>query len=125
VEIMKTRGHGDIINVSSISGRRSAVRFAAYSPSKFAVNSMTESLRQEVGGLGIRVCVVEPGATESEVAEGISDPALRASLRQHVTRHGAMKATDVADAIVFVASLPSRANISELLIRPTIDVAAL
>jgi hypothetical protein len=45
-------------------------------------------------------------------------------VQQHVTRDGAMKSEDVADAIVFVVSLPPRANVSPLRIRPTRDVAS-
>jgi NADP-dependent 3-hydroxy acid dehydrogenase YdfG len=120
---MRARGSGDIINVSSISGRRSAALFAAYAPSKHALNAMSEGLRQEVGGSGVRVCVIEPGATATEVAEPMSDPKFREMMRAHVGKQGAVMPADVADAIVFVASLPPRANISELLIRPTIDVA--
>jgi NADP-dependent 3-hydroxy acid dehydrogenase YdfG len=121
---MLAQGSGDIVNISSTSGRRTAKLFGAYSPSKFAVNSYSESLRQEVGGAGIRVCVVEPGATESECAENISDPEWRVKMREHVTKPGAMKAQDIADAVLFVVSMPSRANVSEILVRPTIDVAA-
>lgn len=122
---LRARGGGDIVNISSTSGRRSAALFGGYAPSKHAVNAMSEGLRQEVGASGIRVCVIEPGATESGVAEGMSDTHWREMMRQHVTKEGAMKAQDVADAIVFVVSLPPRANVSELLIRPTIDTAPL
>lgn len=120
---MRAQGGGDIINISSTSGRRSAALFGAYAPSKHALNAMSEGLRQEVGGEGVRVCVIEPGATATEVAEGMSDPNWREMMRAHVSKQGAVMPSDVADAIVFVASLPARANISELLIRPTIDVA--
>jgi NADP-dependent 3-hydroxy acid dehydrogenase YdfG len=120
---MRAQGGGDIINISSTAGRRAASRFAPYSASKFALNAMTEGLRQEVGGYGIRVCIIEPGATTTEVWEGVTDSRQRDIMRQHVSKEGAMKPEDVAAAIVFVASLPPRANISELLIRPTIDTA--
>jgi NADP-dependent 3-hydroxy acid dehydrogenase YdfG len=43
-------------------------------------------------------------------------------MRQHVRKPGAMKPEDIADAILFVVSLPARVNVSEILIRPTIDV---
>jgi NADP-dependent 3-hydroxy acid dehydrogenase YdfG len=120
---MRAQGGGDIINISSTSGRRSAAQFGAYAPSKHALNAMSEGLRQEVGAHGVRVCVVEPGATATEVAEPMSDPKFREMMRAHVHKDGAVMPSDVADAIVFVASLPPRANISELLIRPTTDVA--
>lgn len=122
---MRAQGGGDIINVSSIAGRRAAATFGPYSTSKFGLTGMTEGLRQEVGKHGIRVCIVEPGATNTEVADSITDPNYRKAMQAHVAKDGAMKPEDVAAAIVFVVSLPRRANVSELLIRPTIDVAPL
>lgn len=120
---MKAQGRGDIINISSTSGRRSASAFAAYSTSKFGVNGFSESLRQEGGAVGIRVSIIEPGATETEIASSISDPKWSAAIQAHVTKSGAMKASDIADAIVFITTLPERANVSQILIRPTIDTA--
>jgi NADP-dependent 3-hydroxy acid dehydrogenase YdfG len=120
---MRTQGGGDIINISSTAGRRASVLFNAYSASKFALTAMTEALRQEVGRLGIRVCIIEPGATTTEVSEGIADPKYRQFIREHVSKEGAMKPEDVAAAILLVVSLPPRANVSQLLIRPTIDTA--
>jgi NADP-dependent 3-hydroxy acid dehydrogenase YdfG len=122
-EHMKAQGGGDIINISSTSGRRSAAAFASYSTSKFGVTGFTESLRQEGGGVGIRVAIVEPGATETEIASSISDPQWSAAIQSHVTKEGAMKASDIADAILFIVGLPPRANVSQILIRPTIDTA--
>jgi NADP-dependent 3-hydroxy acid dehydrogenase YdfG len=118
---MKAQGGGDIVNISSIAGRRAAGPFGPYSTSKFGVTALTEGLRQEVGGIGIRVCIIEPGATTTEVAEGISDPTVKDAIRKHVTKEGAMKVEDIAAAILFVVTLPPRANVSEILIRPTID----
>ena len=120
---LKAAGGGDIINISSTAGRRAAGLFASYATSKHGVNGFTESIRQELGNDNIRVSVVEPGATESEIADSISDPTWSAAIKQHVTKGGAMKASDIADAIMFIVSLPRRANVSQILIRPTIDVA--
>lgn len=120
---MRAQGGGDIINISSTAGRRAAAPFGPYSASKFGLTGMTEGMRQEVGKYGIRVCIVEPGATTTEVADSITDPNYRKAMREHVDKEGAMKPEDVAAAIVFVVSLPRRANVSEILIRPTIDVA--
>jgi NADP-dependent 3-hydroxy acid dehydrogenase YdfG len=122
---MKSQGGGDIVNISSTSGRRAAGVFAAYSTSKFGLTGFTESLRQEGGGAGIRVSIVEPGATETEIASSISDPVWSAAIQQHVSKDGAMQPSDIADAILFIVSLPPRANVSQILIRPTIDTAAM
>jgi NADP-dependent 3-hydroxy acid dehydrogenase YdfG len=122
---MKAQGGGDIINISSTSGRRAAGLFGPYSTSKFGLTGLTEGMRQEVGGSGIRVCILEPGATETEIADSITDPKWRDAIQQHVSKEGAMKPSDIADAIVFIVSLPPRANVSQILIRPTIDTAAM
>lgn len=118
---MKAQGCGDIINISSTAGRRAAGLMGAYSTSKFGLTGFTEGLRQEMGGHGVRVAIVEPGATETEVAENISDPAMRAAMRTHVSRAGVMQPSDIADAIMFIVSLPRRANVSQILIRPIDD----
>lgn len=120
---MRAQGGGDIINISSTAGRRASAAFPAYSTSKFGLTAMTEATRQEVGRYGIRVCILEPGATSTEVAEGIVDPAVRRAMQEHVGKEGALLPQDVAAAITFVLSLPPRANVSQLTIRPTIDTA--
>ena len=120
---MRAQGGGDIINISSTAGRRAAALFNAYAASKFGLTGMTEAMRQEVGRYGIRVCIIEPGATTTEVSAGVGDPNYRKFIQEHVSKEGAMKPEDVAGAILFVVSLPPRANVSQLLIRPTIDVA--
>jgi NADP-dependent 3-hydroxy acid dehydrogenase YdfG len=122
---LKAAGGGDIINISSTSGRRAAGLFASYSTSKHGVNGFSESIRQELGGDNIRVCIVEPGATESEIADSITDPQWADAIKAHVTKGGAMKASDIADAIMMILTLPRRANVSQILIRPTIDTAAM
>lgn len=120
---MKAQGEGDIINISSTAGRRAAGLMGAYSTSKFGLTGFTEGLRQELGSHGVRVSIIEPGATETEVAEGISDPVMRDAMRNHVARAGVMQPSDIADAIMFIIGLPRRANVSQILIRPTDDTA--
>lgn len=119
---MREQGAGDIINISSTAGRRVAGGYGPYCASKYGVTALTETLRLEVGAHGIRVCVIEPGATTTEVAEGITDPTTRQFMRAHVSKPGAMKPEDIAAAILFVLTLPARANVQEILIRPTIDL---
>lgn len=122
---LQAAGGGDIVNVSSTAGRRAAGLFASYATSKHGVNGFTESIRQELGGDGIRVCVIEPGATETEIAGSISDPQWSTTIQSHVSKAGAMQASDIAEAIMFILTLPRRANVSQILIRPTIDTAAM
>lgn len=119
-------GGGDIVNVSSTAGRRAVgATFGPYAASKFALTAFNESLRAEVTLAGIRVCIIEPGATATEIHTHIKDGKVRESTRQHLEKDGAMQADDVAAAIVFVVSLPPRVNVSQLMIRPSVDVRVL
>lgn len=120
---MKAQGAGDIINISSTAGRRSGHKFAAYATSKFGVTGFTEALRQEGGQCGIRVAIVEPGATATEIAESITDPKWREAIHQHTHNETAMETSDIVDAIMLIVQLPRRANVTRILIQPTTDVA--
>jgi NADP-dependent 3-hydroxy acid dehydrogenase YdfG len=115
-------GGGDNVNISSTAGRRPVgATFGPYAASKFALTAFTESLRAEVTLAGIRVSVIEPGATATEVHEAIKDDKVREFTRQHLQKDGALQPEDVAAAIVFVVSLPPRVNVSQLMIRPSVD----
>ena len=121
---MLAGGVGDIINISSLAGRKGGPETNAYSASKHAVNAMTNGMRQELGDRNIRVSFLMPGATETEVASGISNPAWREAIQKHVTKDGAVKASEIADTLVFMLSMPRHVNISEISVRPTIDTTA-
>jgi NAD(P)-dependent dehydrogenase (short-subunit alcohol dehydrogenase family) len=58
---MRGRGHGAIVNVSSINGRVSAPLEGAYAATKFALEALSESLHYELGHFGIRIVLIEPG----------------------------------------------------------------
>ncbi len=122
VEVMRGQKSGDIINISSVAGRKVSGGAGSYCTSKSALISMTEGLRQEVGSDGIRVCVMEPGSTSTGLFESVSQPQAREFVRQQLSAEGVMSAEDVAATIAFIVSLPARVNISEILIRPTMDV---
>lgn len=121
---MLQQGEGDIITISSLAGRKGGPMTSAYSASKHAVNMMTDGMRQELGGRNIRVTTLMPGATETEVADSISDPQWRTAIKAHVSKEGAVKPRDIGEAIVFILAMPRRTNISEISIRPTIDTSA-
>lgn len=120
---MKQQGGGDIINISSTAGRRSGWQFASYATSKFGVTGFTEALRQEGGQCGIRVAIVEPGATATEISESISDPKWREAIHNHTHNDTAMESQDIVDAIMLIVQLPRRANVTRILIQPTTDIA--
>jgi short-subunit dehydrogenase len=66
---MLARGRGWIVNVSSIGGRVTFPFFGAYHASKYALEALSDALRAELGPLGVRVAVVEPGPIQSQFSE--------------------------------------------------------
>jgi NADP-dependent 3-hydroxy acid dehydrogenase YdfG len=121
---MIRQGEGDIVNITSLAGRKGGPQTNAYSGSKHAANSMTDAMRQELGGKNIRVSILMPGATSTEVGDSISDPNWRQAIQAHVSKEGAVKPEEIGQTIVFMLSLPRNAHISEISVRPTIDTTA-
>jgi NADP-dependent 3-hydroxy acid dehydrogenase YdfG len=121
---MLAQGGGDIVNISSLAARKGNAKTSAYSASKHALNSMTDAMRQEVGNRNIRVCILMPGATMTEVGNSVTDPTWRKNIQAHVSKDGAVLPSEVGDTIVFILSLPRNVNISEICVRPTIDTTA-
>ena len=70
---MRARGNGWIVNVSSVAGLVSAPGFGYYSATKFAIEAVTDALRDEVAPQGISVLAVEPGAFRTNAYAGFAD----------------------------------------------------
>ncbi|MGG6270310.1 SDR family oxidoreductase [Leptolyngbya sp. AN03gr2] len=69
IPVMRDQGGGKIINVSSLGGRIAFPFFGLYSASKFALESLSDSLRRELAPFNIRVSVIEPGPVTTEFFE--------------------------------------------------------
>jgi NADP-dependent 3-hydroxy acid dehydrogenase YdfG len=117
VEAMKRQGSGHIVNVSSVAGRKTRPTGGVYSGTKFAVNAISEALRQELLEDGIRITMVEPGAVATELTEHITDEEVREGLKQRNIEP--LQSEDVANAIAYAVSQPQRVSVNEILIRPT------
>jgi NADP-dependent 3-hydroxy acid dehydrogenase YdfG len=116
---MRARKDGVIINVSSLAGVRPAVLGgAAYSASKHALCALTNVLAQEERDNGIRATNLCPGE--------VNTPILDARPVKVSDEHKAqiLQPDDVASAVLFIATLPARAHIPELLIKPTTQLFA-
>lgn len=124
VKHMLAQGEGDIVNITSLAGRKGGPMTNAYSASKHAANAMTDGMRQELGQRNIRVSILMPGATRSEVGDSISNPEWREMIKAHVGKEGAVLPSEIGETIVFMLSLPRRVHISEISVRPTIDTTA-
>ncbi|MDR6610077.1 SDR family oxidoreductase [Pseudomonas synxantha] len=114
--LMQQQKSGQFINIASIGAYTVSPTAAVYCATKFAVRAISEGLRQEVGG-DIRVTVISPGVTESELAESISDEGGRAEMREF--RKIAIPAMAVARAIAYAIEQPADVDVSELIVRPT------
>jgi NADP-dependent 3-hydroxy acid dehydrogenase YdfG len=100
----------DLVNISSVAGRRVANGSGVYNLTKFGVGAFSESLRQEVTGRHVRVSLVEPGAVDTEVRE---------QAMQRFAGVERLEAADIADAISYIVTRARHVAVNELLIRPT------
>ncbi|MGC3894961.1 SDR family oxidoreductase [Pseudomonas urmiensis] len=114
--VMQQQRAGQIINIASIGAYAVSPTAAVYCATKYAVRAISEGLRQEVGG-DIRVTVIAPGVTESELADSISDEGGRAEMREF--RKIAIPASAIARAIAYAVDQPADVDVSELIVRPT------
>lgn len=95
---------GTVVNISSVGGKVVLPTYGAYAGSKFALEAVSDALRREVGGLGLKVVVVEPGALRTEMAErGIATAqALMADMTAaQLERYDALAAAVTAQARSF------------------------
>jgi len=106
----------DLVNISSVAGRVARNGNGVYSLTKHGVGAFSESLRQELAKQYVRVSLVEPGATATELAFH-NRPEVLQSLSSQIGQ--TMEASDIADAIVFIVTRPRHVAVNEILIRPT------
>jgi NADP-dependent 3-hydroxy acid dehydrogenase YdfG len=111
---MRARRDGLIINVSSIAGvRASQLAGAAYSASKHGMVALTHSLNAEEKDYGIRASVICPGEVNTPILDLRPEPVGPERRRQ------ILQPEDLAAAALFIATLPPRACVPELIITPT------
>ena len=113
--VMTAQGGGHVVNVASVGAYEVVPTSAVYSATKFAVRAITEGLRQESGG-DIRVTLISPGVTESELAESISDAGARDAMKTY--RAVALPASAIADAIGYAVGQPREVDVNEIIVRP-------
>ena len=113
--IMEEQGAGQIVNVSSIGGHRVSPTAAVYCATKFAVRAISDGLRQETDC--IRVTVISPGTTTSELADSIGDPTAREAMKAF--RAVTISPEAVAAALAYAIGQPDDVDVSEIVVRPT------
>lgn len=113
--VMRAQGGGHFVNVASVGAYEISPTAAVYCATKFAVRAISEGLRQESEG-DIRVTLVSPGVTETELADSISDPVARETMKAY--RAVALPASAIADAIAYALSQPAEVDVNEIVVRP-------
>jgi len=119
IAVMKEQQSGHIVNISSVAGRKSGPLRGAYSGTKFAVNAISEALRQELQEDNIRITMIEPGAVATELTNHITDEEAKEGISGMIAAMEPLQSEDIANAIAYVVTQPERVSINEVLIRPT------
>ncbi|HET7824334.1 MAG TPA: SDR family NAD(P)-dependent oxidoreductase [Anaeromyxobacter sp.] len=115
---MIERKRGDVVNIGSVAGHQAYGGGSVYAATKFAVRAITEALRYDVLGTGVRVINVEPGLAETEFSlVRFKGDEARAKAVYRGTRP--LTADDVADAVAWAVTRPEHVNVQEILLMPT------
>ena len=109
IPLMKKRGGGYIINISSLAGANPHPKMAAYNASKFALNGFSEALMQEVRHDNIKVSYIMPGSVNTEF--GGDEPSDEKSWQ--------LQPEDIASVVMDLLQYPERALASRIEIRPS------
>lgn len=102
-----TAASGHFLLTGSVAGRV-AIPGSLYSSTKWAVTGMSQSLRAELAGTGVRVTLIAPGMVDTAFFE--NKPA-----------EGILEEEDIAGAVMWAVEQPERVDVSEILVRPTVQ----
>ena len=114
---MRQAGHGTIVNISSVAGKRGWANAAAYCASKFGLTGLTQALAAEGSAYGIRACILYPGGMATNW--GAWD---QTTLEQHergsLPPSEALPPSRVAALVVWIAAAPSELVLNEVIVSP-------
>lgn len=109
IPLLKQRGGGYIVNISSLAGANPHANMAAYNASKFGLNGFSEALMQEVRHDNIKVSYIMPGSVNTEF--GGDEPSAQKSWQ--------LQPEDIAHVVMELLQYPDRALPSRIEIRPS------
>jgi NAD(P)-dependent dehydrogenase (short-subunit alcohol dehydrogenase family) len=105
---MIERKEGHIVNISSIASKNALANGAAYSASKWGLNGLSYSVAEELRGYNIRVSVICPGSTDTELSPHTGKDANKM-----------LKPDDVAHVVAMLVTQSPQSFVSEIVLRPT------
>jgi len=106
--LMISSGGGDIINISSIAGKNALPNGAAYAASKWGLNGLSYSVAEELRGHKIRVTVICPGSTNTELSPHPGKDPMKM-----------LQGEDVAHVVEMIVTQSPQSFVSEIVLRPT------
>ena len=115
---MVKRERGEIINISSISGKEAYAKGTVYCATKFAVDAITMGMKLDLNEHGIKVTSINPGAVNTNFSK-VRFKGDQQKADQVYEGFKPLSGNDIAEIISFVISLPPHVNISDLTILPT------
>ena len=115
--VFRKQGSGHIVNIISTSGIKIVPLQGVYAGTKNAVRTIAEALRQE-GGDQLRVTGISPGFVNTELADHMKDPGIRAAIMEQIDKI-AISPDAIASAVAFAISQPSNVDVGDIVVRPT------
>ena len=124
IPLMVKRGEGHVINIGSIAGHEVYPNGNVYCATKHAVDAITQGMRMDLNGTGVRVTTIDPGLTETEFSivrfRGDNDRASGV-----YKGYKPLSAEDVADAVIYAATRPKDVVIAQMVVLPAAQASAM
>lgn len=117
IDGMLVRGQGHIVNLGSIMGIKPCATLTAYVASKYAVHGLSETLRLDYAGKGIRVTEIMPGLVHTGFAAQRFGDAEKAE-EYYASSGPSLAADDVANTVMFALQQPKHVEIAQLVVLP-------
>lgn len=114
---MEKKGKGHIVNVGSMSADVREEKSSVYVATKSGIQGFSASLRKQVNPNGIKITLIEPGATDTDMQPESTD-----EKRQKVNNLEMLTAADIAQAILYTLSQPERCDVVDLKLRPHLQL---
>ena len=111
-------GGGDLVNISSVAGRKARPTSSVYAATKHGVTGFSDAMRQELLEHDVRVLCVEPGAVDTDLPRHITHATTRQAVNDFMGGIEPLTSQDIASLVVYAVTVPERVSINEVLLRP-------